>query len=112
MATRVEIDVDVDEEAIRFELPLDPQVQDDFTTRMKRVEAVAVATAPVDTGEFRDNIHIVDEPDADGTRHVDADAEHSYYVEHGTTQRDRHGRAIHRPHYTMSHALDAAGGDH
>lgn len=112
MATRVEITVDIDEEAIHFELPLDPQVQDDFTTRMKRVESVAIATAPVDTGEFRDKIHIVDEPDPDGTRHVDADAEHSIYVEHGTTQRDRNGHAIHRPHFTMIHALDAAGGDH
>ncbi|MET9445350.1 HK97 gp10 family phage protein [Streptomyces sp. NPDC006610] len=112
MATRVEIDIEVDDEVIRFELPLDPQVQEDFTARMKAVESVAVATAPVYTGEYRDSIHIVEQPDADGTRHVDADAPHSYYVEHGTTQRDRNGRAIHRPHYTLSHALDAAGGDH
>lgn len=112
MATLVQIDVEIDEEAIQFQLPLNDQVQADFTDRMKRVESVAIATAPVDTGEFRDNIHIVDEPDDDGTRHVDADAPHSIYVEHGTTQRDRRGRAIHRPHYTLSHALDAAGGDH
>jgi len=112
MATLVGIDVEPDYEAIEFELPLDPEVQEDLTARMKRVEAVAIATAPVDTGEFRDNIHIVKEPDADGTRHVDADADHSIYVEHGTTQRDRHGHAIHRPHYTLGHALDAAGGDH
>lgn len=112
MATLVEIHVDIDEEAIQFELPLTDEVQADMTDRMKLVEAVAIATAPVDTGEFRDNIHIVDEPDPDGTRHVDADAEHSIYVEHGTTQRDRNGHAIHRPHFTMIHALDAAGGDH
>ncbi|WP_416476943.1 HK97 gp10 family phage protein [Streptomyces sp. LKA04] len=112
MATRVEVAVEVDDEAIEFDLPLDDAVQADFTARMKRVESVAVATAPVYTGEFRDNIHIVEQPDPDGTRHVDADAAHSYYVEHGTTQRDRHGRAIHRPHYTLGHALDAAGGDH
>lgn len=112
MATQVAIDVEIDEEAIQFELPLVAEVQDDFTDRMKRVESVAIATAPVDTGEFRDNIHIVDRPDDDGTRHVDADAEHSIYVEHGTTQRDRNGHAIHRPHYTLGHALDAAGGDH
>lgn len=112
MATRVEIHVDIDEEAIEFELPLTDEVQADLTARMTRVESVAIATAPVDTGEFRDNIHIVDEPDDDGTRHVDADADHSIYVEHGTTQRDRNGHAIHRPHYTLSHALDAAGGDH
>lgn len=112
MATEVHIDVELDLEAIEFELPLTPEVQNDFTERMKRVEEVAKATAPVDTGEFRDNIHVVDEPDPDGTRHVDADAPHSIYVEHGTRQTDRHGRAIHRPHYTLSHALDAAGGDH
>jgi hypothetical protein len=76
------------------------------------VEEIAKATAPVYTGEYRDKIHVVEEPDADGTRHVDADAAHSIYVEHGTRQTDRHGRAIHRPHYTLSHALDAAGGDH
>ena len=112
MATLVDIEVEVDAEAIEFELPLDDGVQADLTARMKRVEAIAIATAPVDTGEFRDKIHIVDEPDRDGTRHVDADADHSIYVEHGTTQRDRNGHAIHRPHYTLSHALDAAGGDH
>ena len=112
MATEVHIDVDLDDEAIQFELPLTREVQDDLAERMKRVEEIAKATAPVDTGEFRDSIHAVDEPDPDGTRHVDADAPHSIYVEHGTRQTDRHGRAIHRPHYTLSHALDAAGGDH
>lgn len=112
MATLVEIDVAIDDEAIQFELPLAEQVQADLTARMKRVETIAIATAPVDTGEFRDSIHLVEEPDPDGTRHVDADAAHSIYVEHGTTQRDRHGHAIHRPHFTLSHALDAAGGDH
>ncbi|MBP5918666.1 HK97 gp10 family phage protein [Streptomyces sp. LBUM 1486] len=112
MATEVQIDVELDLEAIEFELPLAPEVQADFKERMKRVEEIAKATAPVDTGEFRDGIHAVEEPDPDGTRHVDADAPHSIYVEHGTTQRDRNGHAIHRPHYTLSHALDAAGGDH
>jgi hypothetical protein len=112
MPARVDIEVELDDEAIAFDLPLTEEVQADLTERMKRVESIAIATAPVYTGEFRDKIHIVDRPDTDGTRHVDADAEHSYYVEHGTTQRDRHGHAIHRPHYTLSHALDAAGGDH
>lgn len=112
MATEVEIDVEVDNDAIEFDLPLAPEVQEDFRGRMKQVEAIASATAPVYTGQYRDNIHIVDQPDSDGTWHVDADAPHSYYVEHGTTQRDRNGHAIHRPHHTLSHALDAAGGDH
>jgi hypothetical protein len=48
----------------------------------------------------------------DGAVHVDADVHYAIYVEHGTRQTDRNGRAIHRPHYTLSHALDAAGGDH
>lgn len=112
MATEVSITVEPDYEAIEFELPLTPEVQADLKARMKRVEEIAKATAPVYTGEYRDKIHAVEEPDRDGTRHVDADADHSYYVEHGTTQRDRNGHAIHRPHYTLSHALDAAGGDH
>ena len=112
MATLVHIDVDINDEAITFELPLDEAVQADMTARMTRVEAVAIATAPVYTGEYRDLIHIVEQPDDDGTKHVDADADHSIYVEHGTTQRDRNGHAIHRPHHTLAHALDAAGGDH
>jgi len=111
MATTVTIDVEIDEEAIA-RIALLPEVQDDFRGRMERVEEVAKATAPVDTGEFRDKIHVVDQPDPDGTWHVDADAGHSIYVEHGTRRVDRNGRAIHRPHYTLSHALDAAGGDH
>jgi hypothetical protein len=111
MASEVSIEVDIDEEALR-NVPLLPEVQDDFRSRMERVEEIAKATAPVDTGEFRDKIHVVDQPDPDGTRHVDADADHSIYVEHGTRQVDRNGHSIHRPHYTLSHALDAAGGDH
>lgn len=111
MSSEVHVRVELDYEAIA-QVPLTREVQDDFRDRMKRVEQVAIATAPVDTGEYRDHIHLVDEPDPDGTWHVDADADHSYFVEHGTRQVDRHGRAIHRPHYTMSHALDAAGGDH
>src|SRR5690606_41391001 len=57
MATRGDIDVELDAEAIEFELPLIDEVQDDLTARMKRVESVAIATAPVYTGEYRDKIH-------------------------------------------------------
>lgn len=109
--TEVTITVELDEEAIA-RIPLSREVQDDFEQRMERVEEIAIATAPVDTGEFRDSIHQVEEPDPDGTRHVDANCDHAYFVEHGTRQVDRNGHAIHRPHYTLSHALDAAGGDH
>jgi hypothetical protein len=112
MATLVEIDVEIDNDAIEFELPLDDDVQADLRARMDRVVVVAKATAPVLSGDFKESIHRVEEVDDDGTNHVDADVDYAIYVEHGTTQRDRNGHAIHRPHYTLSHALDAAGGDH
>lgn len=112
MATQVAIDVEIDEEAIRLELPLIGEVQEDFKARMDRVVAVGQATAPVLTGDYKASIHRLEEVDDDGTNHVDADIHYAIYVEHGTTQRDRHGHAIHRPHYTLSHALDASGGDH
>ncbi|MYX14388.1 HK97 gp10 family phage protein [Streptomyces sp. SID8374] len=103
--------VEVDEEAIAG-LVLHPDVQADLGERMGRVVGVAQLTAPVDTGEFRSKIHVVERPDADGARHVDAVAKHSIYVELGTRQTDRHGRLIHLPHHTLGNALDAAGGDH
>ncbi|MFJ6559973.1 HK97 gp10 family phage protein [Streptomyces sp. NPDC091412] len=112
MATQVDVHVEPDAEAIEFELPVSDEVQADMGRRMDAVVQVAQATAPVDTGEYRSKIHRVQGHDSDGTNHVDADADHSIYVEYGTRQTDRHGRAIHRPHYTLSHALDAAGGDH
>jgi hypothetical protein len=43
---------------------------------------------------------------------VDANVPYAIYVEHGTRQTDRNGRSIHPPRYTLSTALDAAGGDH
>lgn len=112
MASRVVIDIEVDDEAIEFDLPHDPGVQADMRARMDRVVEVAKATAPVLTGAYQKSIHRLKEVDGDGTNHVDAAVDYAYYVEHGTTQRDRHGHAIHRPHYTLSHALDAAAGDH
>lgn len=112
MATLVEIDVEVDEEAIEFELPLNDGVQADLKARMDRVVVVAKATCPVLTGAYQESIHRLEQPDGDGANHVDAAVHYAIYVEHGTTQRDRNGHAIHRPHYTLSHALDAAGGDH
>lgn len=112
MATLVDIDVEMDEEAIQFELPLADEVQANMRDRMDRVVAVGQATAPVLTGDYKASIHRLEEVDDDGTNHVDADIHYAIYVEHGTTQRDRNGHAIHRPHYTLSHALDAAGGDH
>lgn len=112
MATHVEIDVEVDDEAVQFQLPLVDEVQDDFKARMNRTVVVAKATAPVDTGLYRSRIARVEQPDDDGTVHVDANTHYAIYVEFGTRQTDRTGRRIHLPHYTLSHALDAAGGDH
>jgi hypothetical protein len=111
MSTEVTIEVEVDEQAIA-ELALSRVVQDDLAQRMDQVVQVAQATAPVLTGRYMESIHRVEEPDADGTVHVDASVDYAIYVEHGTRQVDRNGHAIHRPHYTLSHALDAAGGDH
>ncbi|MEU0589990.1 HK97 gp10 family phage protein [Streptomyces ardesiacus] len=111
MATRVEIEVEVDEEAVRA-LAVGDEVQADLGRRMDAVVEVGQATAPVDTGEYRSKIHRVQGHDDDGTVHVDADADHSIYVELGTRQTDRTGRRIHLPHHTLGHALDAAGGDH
>lgn len=111
MSSDVVITVELDEEAIA-RLATSSEVQRDLEERMDRVVVVAKAAAPVYTGAYRDSIHRVEEPEPDGTVNVDANVEHAYYVEHGTRQTDRNGHAIHRPHYTLSHALDAAGGDH
>ncbi|MGW4822521.1 HK97 gp10 family phage protein [Streptomyces sp. NPDC004227] len=112
MATRVDVHVDVDEEAVEFELPVTDEVQADMRRRMDAVVRVAQATAPVDTGLYRSRIHRVEGHDSDGTVHVDANTHYAIYVEHGTRQTDRHGRSIHPPRYTLTNALDAAGGDH
>ncbi|MYR36369.1 HK97 gp10 family phage protein [Streptomyces sp. SID4944] len=103
--------VEVDEGAIAG-LVHDEAVQADLGDRMKRAEVVAKATAPVDTGEYRSKIHVVEQADPDGTRHMDADADHSIYVELGTRQTDRNGRRIHLPNHTLGNSLDATGGDH
>ena len=111
MSSDVIITVELDEDALHH-LPLSREVQDDLEQRMDRVVDVAKATAPVLTGAYRDSVHRVEEPDPDGTVNVDAAVDYAYFVEHGTRQVDRNGHSIHRPHYTLSHALDAAGGDH
>ena len=109
--SEVSIDVDLDEGAI-LELPHSRLVQDDLAARMDRVVQTAQAIAPVDTGRYKASIHRVDEPGPDGEVSVEANVPYAIYVEHGTRQTDRNGRAIHPPRYTLSTALDAAGGDH
>jgi hypothetical protein len=112
MASKVEIEVEVDDEAIEFELPHDDEVQADLRGRMDKVVEVAKQIAPVDTGLYRSRISRITDDDPDGAIHVEANTHYAIYVEHGTRQTDRHGRSIHPPRYTLSTALDAAGGDH
>lgn len=111
MSSQVSIQVDIDDDAIH-NLPHTREVQDDLARRMDAVVQVAQAIAPVDTGRYRASIHRVPEPGPDGEVFVEANVPYAIYVEHGTRQTDRHGRSIHPPRYTLSNALDAAGGDH
>jgi hypothetical protein len=111
MSSEVSIDVFVDEDALH-DLPHTDVVQHDLAQRMDRVVEVAQSIAPVDTGRYKASIHRVPEPGADGEVFVEANVPYAIYVEHGTRQTDRNGRSIHPPHYTLSTALDAAGGDH
>lgn len=111
MSSEVTVTVEIDEEAIAS-LALSRPVQSDLEQRMDRVVQVAQAIAPVDTGRYRSSIHRIPEPDPDGAVSVEANVHYAIYVEHGTRQTDRNGRSIHPPRYTLSTALDAAGGDH
>lgn len=109
--TQVRVEVELDEDAIH-NLPHSRAVQDDLEQRADRVVETGQAIAPFRTGRYMESIHRVEVPGADGVVHVEASVDYAYYVEHGTRQTDRHGRSIHPPHYTLSTALDAAGGDH
>jgi hypothetical protein len=111
MSSEVHVDVQLDEEAIH-NLRYTRAVQADLEQRMDRVAQVAQAIAPVDTGRYKASIHRVPQPGPDGEVSVEANVPYAIYVEHGTRQTDRNGRAIHPPRYTLSTALDAAGGDH
>ncbi|BAC73226.1 hypothetical protein AQJ43_23750 [Streptomyces avermitilis] len=73
-------------------------VQQDLHERAGRVVDVAQATAPVDSGRFRDSIHAED--GSDGEILVVSDLEYSVYVELGTREQ--------APHNTIATALDAA----
>lgn len=104
-------EVEVYQEAIES-LALHPEVQADLRARMDRVVQAGQAIAPVLSGAYRASIHRVEEPDPDGTVSVIANVHYAIYVEHGTRQTDRHGRSIHPARFTLTTALDAAGGDH
>ncbi|MGW8702836.1 HK97 gp10 family phage protein [Streptomyces eurythermus] len=109
--TEVHIEVDIDDDALH-NLPYTRAVQDDLERRMDRVVETAQAIAPVDTGRYKASIHRVPDHGVNGEVFVEANVHYAIYVEHGTRQTDRHGRSIHPPRYTLSTALDAAGGDH
>ena len=111
MSSEVHIEVELDEDALH-NLPYTRAVQADLEARMDRVAQVAQAIAPVDTGRYRASIHRVPGNGPDGEVSVEANVPYAIYVEHGTRQTDRTGRAIHPPRYTLSTALDAAAGDH
>lgn len=95
------VNIEVDEAAIQA-LAASPGVKRDMRARGRRVIRSAKDTAPVDTGEYRDSIHLED-GDEDGEVLVVASADHSIYVEHGTRVPG------HPAHNTLSNALDAAG---
>lgn len=104
------MDVTLDQAAIN-RLVVDPDVQRDLQRRTDLVVQAAKSTAPVLTGAYRASIHQEPQYDADGARTVTADVHYAIYVEHGTRQTDRHGRSIHPARFTLTRALDAAGGD-
>lgn len=93
--------ITVDEAALQSLLTA-PGVKQDMRARGRRVVRAAKATAPVDTGEYRDSIHLEDGKE-DGEVLVVASADHSIYVEYGTRVRG------HPAHHTLTNALDAAG---
>lgn len=92
--------IDVDETALQSLLTT-ADVRRDMRARGRRVVQAAKATAPVDTGEYRDSIHLEDGDD--GEVLVVASADHSIYVELGTRVPG------HPAHHTLTNALDAAG---
>lgn len=94
------VNIEIDETALQSLLTA-PGVTRDMRARGRRVVQAAKATAPVDTGEYRESIHMEDGEDSEVL--VVASADHSIYVELGTRVRG------HPAHHTLTNALDAAG---
>lgn len=90
------IRIEVNKAGIR-ELLNSSELRADLTRRMQRVEAEAKATAPVESGEHRDSIHIEQDTTDRAVVRVVADAPHSFWV------------AVKTGH--LARALDAAGGE-
>lgn len=79
---------------------LDPVAREAIRVRAARVLSYAKASAPVDTGEYRDSIHMVELPS--GGFRIIATAPHAIYVEFGTSKM--------AAYHTLAVALDAAKG--
>lgn len=73
-------------------------VQGDIADRGERILAAARADAPVESGEYRDNLHLEKVTRADGVEgvQVTSGTDHDIYVE--------------AEHGTLARALDAAAG--
>lgn len=74
----------------------DAGVRADLTTRMERVASTARGTAPVDTGDYRDSIEVVQDTTDRVVVRVVGRAPHSHLVESRTGN--------------LARALDSAGG--
>lgn len=74
----------------------DPGVRDELTRRAEAVLAAAKANAPVESGEYRDNLHIEQATTDRAVTRVVGDTDHSILVEAKTGN--------------LARALDAAGG--
>lgn len=94
------VSIRIDEAAIESLLTA-PAVKQDMRARGRRVVQAAKDTAPVDTGEYRDSIHLEDGEGAEVL--IVASADHAIYVEHGTRVPG------HPAHHTLTNALDSAG---
>ena len=93
MAARVR--VELNRAGIR-KLLFDPGVRADLTRRMRRVEAAAKVTAPVETGAYRDSIRTESASTDRAVERVVADVDHALDVEAHTGN--------------LARALNAAGG--
>lgn len=74
----------------------DPGVRAELTRRAERVLAAAKESAPVDTGEYRDSLHVIEDTTDRAAVRVGSDAPHGLLVEAKTGN--------------LARALDAAGG--
>lgn len=83
-----------------WEIPVGRAADPGVKRKAELVFAYALVTAPVDTGEYKSKIRLVDLPG--GGYRVEALADHSRYVEWGTSKM--------KAYHTLATALDAAKG--